>query len=79
MKKLGLFILGFIIFFTIVAMMGLGALSAIYFTFCFIAWDILGGPNLIPNILVAVRIDLALAFFLTTFWIFTDGRKDWDV
>lgn len=78
MKKLALFVWNFALFFSIVSAVTLGAISAIYFAFCFIAWNMLGVDQLTENALVAVRIALVFTFVVTTKWIFTDGRREWD-
>jgi len=78
MKKLGLFLWNFSLFFGLVSVMALGAISAIYFAFCFIAWNMLGVDQLTENALVAVRIAMVFSFAVTTSWIFTDGRREWD-
>lgn len=79
MKKIGLFTLGFALFFSIVSVMALGAVAFVYLAACFIAWDILGVDQLTENALVAIRVVVVIAFLVTTSWIFTDGRKEWDV
>jgi hypothetical protein len=78
MKKLGLFVLNFSLFFGLASIMLLGAVSAIYFALCFVAWSMLGVDQLSENAPVVVRIAMVFAFALATGWIFTDGRREWD-
>lgn len=78
MKKLGLFLFNFFAFFGIVSIMGAGAVAFIYLAFCFVSWDLLGTENLATNALVALRCVAVIAFMITTSWIFTEGRREWD-
>ena len=78
MKKLGLFLFNFGAFFSVVSIMGVGAVAFIYLAFCFVSWDLLGVENLVTNTFVALRVVAVIAFMVTTSWIFTDGRREWD-
>jgi len=78
MKKLGLFLFNFLAFFGIVVLMGVGAVAFLYLALCFVSWEMLGVANLATNTLVALRCVAVIAFMITTSWIFTEGRREWD-
>lgn len=78
MKKLTLFVWNFSLFFGLVWVMAMGAVSAIYLAFCFVSWSMLGMDHIAENALLAARIAVVLSFAITTSWIFTDGRREWD-
>lgn len=78
MKKLWLFFFNFLAFFGIVSIMGIGAVAFIYLSLCFVSWNMLGTENLATNALVALRCVAVIAFLITTSWIFTEGRREWD-
>lgn len=78
MKKLALFVWNFALFFSIVSAMGVGAVAFVYLAFCFVSWNMLGVENLVTNSFVALRVVAVIAFMVTTNWIFTDGRREWD-
>ncbi len=78
MKKLVNFLFSFSLFYALVTLLCLGAVAFLYLAICFISWDFVGLDNLTQNALFSVRLIAVVVFMITTKWIFTEGRREWD-